>query len=141
MSTDGMASPSSIGAGGAAVKITGDASGVVTAAKRAEQSLAGLSEKVRGKIGGDIAKALVGAFGVLALDRTFDSLAERLREDGTASFRELGVTFGEAVADGLKSVPIVGGLGEADRRWHRSARTWPRRAASSRRSPLPSSGS
>lgn len=73
-------------------------------------------DKIGGKFGNAIVNGLAAFVGVNAIDGALRKIAERMKDNlasgESMSFAEVGTAIGESIAEGLKSIPVAGALGD-----------------------------
>lgn len=92
---------------------------VIDAARKRAKDFAGsvgqIGDKISGKFGASITNAIVGFAAVSAFDAGLEEISTELKEwmnGESKSAWDFGAAFGKGIADGLRSVPIAGVLGE-----------------------------
>lgn len=118
-----MSSAASIKAGEAWVGIHGRMGNLPETLAKAQRQVSNwagsveqIGEQVGSKFGKTIMGGLVGFAAVGAVDNALRSIADKMRESLASGsglkFSDVGIAVGESIAEGLKSVPIAGQLGE-----------------------------
>mgnify|MGYP000063490286 CR=1 FL=1 len=118
-----MSSAASIKAGEAWVGIHGRMGNLPETLAKAQRQVSNwagsveqIGEQVGSKFGKTIMGGLVGFAAVGAADNALRSIADKMREalasGSSLEFSDIGIAVGESIAEGLKSVPIAGALGD-----------------------------